>query len=242
MDKVQRKVLLDLFASPWSVIPIAAGVSAWMLSWAIDGNTALNLGGMIGVMGGVGMMATRLIFGLEKITEDAFRFLNSQQQLEQEQKLDELTRRLSGDDDPNTQTYLSDLRTLYGSFVADVEEGKMKAGARTVLDQVHRLFQAAVKHLEYSYELWSRANELKGPARKKMLAERKRVIAEVGTTIDHLGSTIQQFHTFRIENTDSELSKLRQELDATMQVARRAEERVSGLGTTVRDYDPREFE
>ena len=75
-----------------------------------------------------------------------------------------------------------------------------------------------------------------------MLAERKRVIAEVGTTIDHLGSTIQQFHTFRIENTDSELSKLRQELDATMQVARRAEERVSGLGTSVRDYDPKEFE
>lgn len=241
MDKVQRKVLLDLFASPWSVIPIAAGLSAWMLSWAIDGSAAMNLGGLIGVVGGIGVMATRLIFGLEQITEDAFLFLNNQQKLEQEQKLDELTRRLTGDDDPNTQTYLSDLRTLYNSFVEDVEKGKMKAGTRPVLDQVHRLFQAAVKHLEYSYELWSRASQLRGPARDKLLNERRKVIDEVGETIEHLGTTIQQFHAFRIESSDSELSKLRQELDATMQVARRAEQRVNGLGK-VQEYDPKEFE
>lgn len=241
MDKVQRKVLLDLFASPWSVIPIAAGLSAWMLSWAIDGSVAMNLGGLIGVVGGVGVMATRLIFGLEQITEDAFKFLNNQQKQAQEQKLDDLTRRLASDDDPNTQTYLSDLRTLYASFVEDVEKGKVKAGARPVLDQVHRLFEAAVKHLEYSYELWCRGNELRGPAREKLLTERRKVIAEVGETIEHLGTTIQQFHAFRIENSDSELSKLRQELDATMQVAKRAEQRVSGLGK-VQQYDPKEFE
>lgn len=241
MDQVRKKVLLDLFASPWSIVPIAAGLSAWMLSWAVDGNTAMNLVGLAGVMGGIGVTATRLIFGLEQITEDAFKFLTNQQKQEQEKQLDDLTLRLSSDDDPNTQAYLSDLRTLYSSFVEDVEKGKLKAGARPVLDQVHRLFQAAVKHLEYSYELWSRANELRGSAREKLMAERRRVISEVGVTIDHLGTSIQQFHTFRLDNSDSELSKLRKELDATMKVAQRAEQRISGLGQE-RQYDPKEFE
>ena len=241
MDKVRQKVLLDLFASPWSVVPIAAGLSAWMLSWAVDGSTAMNMLGLAGVFGGIGVMATRLIFGLEQITEDAFKYLTHQQQQEQEQKLDQLTQRLSSDDDPNTQAYLSDLRTLYSSFVEDVEKGKMKVGARPVLDQVHRLFQAAVKHLEYSYELYSRASELRGSARDKLMEERRRVISEVALTIDHLGTTIQQFHTFRLDNSETELSKLRKELDATMQVAKRAEERISGLGK-VAQYDPKEFE
>ena len=64
MDSVRKKVLLDLFASPWSVVPIAGGLSAWLLSWAVDGHMALNMAGLIGVMGGIGVMATRVIFGL----------------------------------------------------------------------------------------------------------------------------------------------------------------------------------
>ena len=72
MDKVKKKVLLDLFGSPGAVLPIVAGMSAWVLSWAIDGNTLLNLGGLVGVLGGAGFLATRLIFGLERITENAF--------------------------------------------------------------------------------------------------------------------------------------------------------------------------
>jgi hypothetical protein len=199
------------------------------------------MAGLMGVVGGVGVLATRLIFGLEKITEDAFKFLNQQQQLEQERELDQLALRLANDDDPNTQTYLADLRSLYASFVEDVEQGKLRTGARPVLEQVQRLFQAAVKHLEHSYDLWCRANDLRGPARENLLAERRRVVSEVGETIVHLSAAIQQFHTFRLERTDSELSKLRQELDATMQVAKRAEERISGLGSNPQ-YDLKEFE
>lgn len=241
MDNVRKKVLLDLFASPWSVVPIAGGLSAWLLSWAIDGQMALNMAGLIGVMGGIGVMATRVIFGLEKITEDAFEYMTQQQKDAQEKKLDELTQRLMGDGDPKTESYLAELRQLYQTFLDDLEQGKLAAGGRRVSEQVQRLFQASVQHLEYSYDLWQRAKRLRGAAREKLLEEREKAIGEVGETIEHLGLTIHQFHAFRIESNDSELSKLRQELEQSMLVARRAEERISGLGQS-RQYDPQEFQ
>lgn len=241
MDKVQKKVLLDLFASPWSIIPIAGGLSAWMISWAVDGSTALNLGGLIGVLGGAGVMATRLIFGLEKITQDAFNYLTNQQHEDQENELDQLKWKLVGDDDPKTETYLTELRRLYGGFKQDVEEGKTKVGARPVLDQVHKLFHAAVKHLEHSYELWTRAKELSGDARESILAERRRVIDEVRDTIEHLGKNLEHFHTVRSRESESELSQLRKELDATMRVAQKAEQRVNALDQSS-EFDAKEFE
>ncbi|MEZ6087314.1 MAG: hypothetical protein R3C05_04655 [Pirellulaceae bacterium] len=241
MDKVRKKVLLDLFASPWSVIPIAGGMSAWLLSWAMDGQMGLNMAGLIGVMGGIGVMATRVIFGLEKITQDAFEFMTQQQKDAQERKLDELTQRLAEDGEPKTEAYLTELRHLYQTFLDDLEQGKLAAGARPVSEQVHRLFQAAVRHLEYSLDLWRRAKRLSGSAKEALLEERRNAIDEVGQTIEHLGLTIHQFHAFRIEASDSELSKLRKELEQSMMVARRAEERISGLGSS-REYDPQEFQ
>lgn len=226
---LRKKVLMDLFVSPWSLLPLVGGLAAWMISWAVDGNTLLNLGGLFGVVGGLGIMATRVIFGLEKITEDAFDYLTNQQRLQQQNQLDQLAQQLTGDDDPNTQVYLSNLRRLHEGFVEDLNRGKLPVGARTVQQQVQRLFQAAVEHLEYSFELWNRASRMSGAARKALLDERRRVIDEVRQTTEHLSKTVQQYSAFRISETESELSKLRKELDETMDVARRAEQRVRHL-------------
>ncbi|MDA1051982.1 MAG: hypothetical protein O3C40_16065 [Planctomycetota bacterium] len=241
MDKVKKKVLLDLFGSPGTVLPIVAGMSAWMLSWAVDGSMLLNLGGLVGVLGGVGFLATRLIFGLEKITENAFQYLNDQRREAQEQALDLLEVRLRGDEDPRTQTYLRDLRTLYTDFQDDLRSGRVAGAARTVLEQVEKLFQAAVKHLEHSYHLWVTAGRMSDDARQALLEERERVVQEVQETVEHLSKTIEQFHSFRVKASEAELAKLREELDETMQVARRAEARLESLGTEI-THDPREFE
>lgn len=241
MDKVKKKVLLDLFGSPGTVLPIAVGLSAWMLSWAVDGSTALNLGGLVGVLGGVGFLATRLIFGLEKITENAFQYLNDQKREVQERALDSLESRLRGDEDPRTQTYLRHLRELYMNFQEDLRSGRVAGAARTVQEQVEKLFQAAVKHLEHSYHLWITAGRLTGDARRTLLDERERVVQEVQDTVEHLSRTIEQFHTFRAKASEVELARLREELDETMQIARRAEARLESLGKP-NTYDLREFE
>lgn len=243
MDEVKKKVLLDVFASPWTLLPVVGGLSAWMLSWALAGglSTPLNLVGLAGVLGGLGMLATRLIFGLEQITEDAYTFMNEKQRQEQEAALDALDKKLRRDRDSRTQKLLRQLRHLYASFQSDAKQGRITGATHAILEKVDRLFRAAVQHLEHSYELWATAKRLPDSGRKSLLQERDEVIREVEETVDHLGRTIRQFHSFKSQDTESELQKLREELDQTLLVARRAEERVAALGKQ-HDYDPAEFE
>ncbi len=230
MDDVKKKVLLDLFAAPSTVIPIVGGLSSWMMSWAMDGSVLFSTAGLVGVLGGLGMLATRLIFGLEKITEDAYAYQNDQQRSRQEAALDALDNKLRRDHDPRTQSCLRQLRQLYASFQADVRQGKISGAAQQVLEKVARLFQVAIQHLEHSYELWQTAQRVSGDARHSVMAKRDAVIQEVETTVEHLGKMIGQFHTFKVKANESELAKLRAELDETIRVAKRTEERIAAMG------------
>ncbi|MBC8354116.1 MAG: hypothetical protein H8E66_19155 [Planctomycetes bacterium] len=241
MDELRKKVLRKVFASPSSVLPIVGGLGAIALSWVFGGSLVLNLAGLAGIVGGLGMMAHRLTFGLKKITANVFACLNEERRSEQEAGLDSLEARLRGDRDPRTQTSLRHLRELYQDFQSDLEQGKVPRSTRTVLGDVENLFRAAVKHLEQSYHLWDTANQMSGEARRDMLESREHFVEEVQTSVEHLSRTIEQFHSFRAQESETELAKLRKELDQTMQAARRVDERVEALGKSS-DYDISEFE
>ena len=113
MDSVKRKILLDIFASPGTVLPIAGGITALLASWAVGGQSALNFAGVVGILGGFGIFASRLILGLEKITRDAYDHVMDKQKRSQEAALEHLQNRLETDEDPRTQVCLRDLRSLY---------------------------------------------------------------------------------------------------------------------------------
>lgn len=241
IEEIRKNVLLAIFASPSSLLPIAGGLGAVAFSWASSGNPYLMAAGVTGVAGGIGLMAYRWAFGLEKMTARAFASIAERQRKEQEGKLDTLESQLRSDRDPRTQTYLRHLRELYRDFQEDLDEGKISRSARTVLMDVENLFRAAVKHLEQSYHLWETASRMSGEPKQAMLEAREQVVQEVHKSVEHVSKIIEQFHTFRVKEDESELAKLRQDLDDTMQAARRAEERVAALGKSS-NYDRSEFE
>jgi hypothetical protein len=136
---------------------------------------------------------------------------------------------------------LRTLRQLDREFHDDLEQGRVSTLARTALGDVDNLFQAAVKYLENSYRLWEMANRLSGDARREMLDDRDRIVQEVHGSVEQLTKTVEQFRSFRATEDETEFAKLRQELDETMQAARRAEERMASLGKSA-EYDIHEFE
>ena len=239
-DSLKKKVLLDLFVSPWTVVPIVGGLSAFLVSWGLDGVTALNIAGLCGLLVGSGIQATRLIFGIEQLTENAQQYLREQEEAEETARLDALSRKLLRDGDARTQKCLKTLRVLHADFRRQAEAD----GSPTTLAvraKVDELTEASVAQLERAYDLWEKARKLPKSTARPLLERRKEAVDEVVHTIEHLVETIAAYHDSRTKRDAEGLARLRGELDQTLEMARRAEARIDAIGRETA-YDEREFE
>jgi len=232
MDEIKRKVYLDIFASPGTLLPVAAGLTALIGSWAVDGNAILNFAGVAGLLTGLGVLATRLILGLDQITQRAYEHVVDRQRRQQEDSLERLHTRLLTDEDPRTQTCLQELRHVYGRLQEQVAQGRVNAAAYSVIEGVDQIFQTTVAQLEHSVELWETAKTMRGSARQKVLQQRDDIVREICLTVDHVGQTMQRFEEMTTHKNRSELARLREELDQSIQVARQVERRTDELTRT----------
>jgi hypothetical protein len=242
MDNVKRKIYLDVFASPVTLLPIVVGLTSLLTSWAVGGNATLTFAGVAGIVGGLGLFASRIIFGLERLTQRAYQYVLDKQQAEQAESLERLHDKLENDNDPRTQRLLRQMLAVYKSLEKDVREGKVTVAAHDVLDGVDRMFKVCVEYLERSYELWENAMRLKGTAKKTSLKQRDELVGEVEHSVDFLEKKIDQLHSVATKQSKSALADLRAELDETIRVARRAEQRMSEFGNEVKSHDESEFE
>ena len=242
MDDVKKKVYLDIFASPGTLLPAAAGVTALLGSWAVGGDTTMTFVGISGILAGVGVLATRLILGLDGITQRAYDLVLSRQREQQESALQQLRERLVSDHDPRTQACLDELRHLHARMKEKL--GNEVAGASSsaygVMQGVDEIFHACVTQLKQTADLWETARTMRGSARQSLLEQRDVLVAEICTTVDHLGRTVEKFHEVTTHKNRKELSRLRQELDQSIQVAREVERQTEEL--THRKYDEHDFE
>jgi hypothetical protein len=229
-DAVKRKVLLDIFAAPSTLLPIAGGLTALMASWATGGDALLTFAGIAGVLAGAGVLASRLILGLDKITQQAYDYLVDRQRHEQEDALERLDEQLVQDRDPRTQNCLRELRHLYSRLNEKVDSGRITPAAYDVVEGVDKLFGMCVSQLEHSLELWETAKTMRGPARDSMLSQRDQLVREVCESVIHLGNTVDQFHLVTTKKNREDLARLRNELDESLAIAKRVEERKAELG------------
>lgn len=242
MDEVKRKVYLDLFASPLTLLPAVVGTTALLGSWAIGGVSVLTFGGIAAVLTGAGIFASRLIFGLDKLTERAYQYTQEHEQKSQLRSLQQLHRRLENDRDPRTERLLRQLWTLYKDIKEAVDQGKIKVAAREVLDGVNQMFHVCVDHLDRSFELWKTSQKMMGESRDRVLQQRETLIEEVLNSCDYLEQTIDNLHFETTQKSKTNLAQMRAELDETIRVAKKAEERTNTLTEEVKTYDASEFE
>jgi hypothetical protein len=242
VDPVKRKVISELFFAPSVLLPIVGGISAGMLSWAMGGNAWLTIGAIAGVLGGLGWMMTRIIFKVEAITEAAMRFEQEQAIKAENEQLDRLMQKLGSDRDERTQDYLILLRSLRDDFQNHTSQPGVQFRSARVREQVSAIFNAAVEQLGNSYKLWELSENLGGEPRRKVLVNREQILKEVSATIDRLQVAVTQIKEMIRQDEKTDLASMREELEATMRIARRTEEKMREIenSTSINDSSIRE--
>jgi hypothetical protein len=242
VDPVKRKVISELFFAPSVMLPIVGGISAGMLSWAMGGNASLTMGAIAGILGGLGWMMTRIIFKVEAITEEAMRFEQEHAIEKENEQLDRLMEKLEADKDERTQDYLILLRSLRDDFQNHTSQPGVQMRSARVREQVSAIFNAAVEQLGNSFKLWELSENLGGESRRKVLANRELILKEVSATIDRLQVAVTQIKEMIRQDEKTDLASMREELEATMRIARRAEEKLKDIenSTSINDSSIRE--
>jgi hypothetical protein len=234
-DQIRRRVFLRLLGHPGVIAPFLLGVTACTAAWALDWPSALAWFAMgAGVAGTFGAYLTRLIFDNGRTALAVVTDLRQREQRSLQASLDELDRRLvSSDNDPRPEAALRDLRALVFAF-DEFAEKTDSLHAPAVLDvrsRVRQIFDSSVRSLEQTLQLGDTAKILQLPeARQPLLAQRENIIADIQAGIRQLGDTLAALQ--RLDSgaqSSHELARLREELDQSLQIAGRVEERLNSL-------------
>ncbi|MCY2983132.1 MAG: hypothetical protein NTY15_05780 [Planctomycetota bacterium] len=217
-------------------LPLVSGASAWLISWAANGVTSLNIAGLALVLGGIGWMATRFIFFTDDIAAKILREESEKIVNAEEEKLDQLQFRLRSDRDYRTKDYLTLLRTCRSDFEEFAKRPGIVIQSQEIIKQVRQLFWSATDQLEQSLKLYRLAESLTGDEKKKIQAQRENTLEEIRVSIDHMQSAVKHYQELMNKEQQSDLGSLRDELDASLRIAKRTEERMRELEGSI-DYD-----
>ncbi len=237
-ETLRNKVLGKLLISPWTFAPAMVGMTGLAIGWAADSAT-LGFLGFAACLASLGALATRWAFKSDDLTRQAAQEIEDGQRQAYERTLNDLDRRLQADRDPSTEQRLRQLRYVYRRFrdSADWREHVDRRSAFEIANKVEKLFKACIMSLERSIVLWETSHRMTTRAgRDRTLAARERVLEEVDASVVQLAGTIDTVLSLALESTDSsDLSGIRQELNQSLDVARRVEQRMHDLETELSD-------
>lgn len=229
MKDFRARIASELLWAPSVALPMVAGVSAWLISWAIGGAAALSITGLVLVLGSIGWLATRVIFLMDDVAAKILRDDAEKMIKDEEEKLDQLQLRLRSDRDYRTKDYLTLLRTCRSEFENLAKSPGIVIQSQEIVKQVRQLFWSATEQLEQSLKLYELAERLSGVEKKKIQEQRENTLGDIRESIEHMQSAIKHYQELMNKEQQSDLGSLRDELDASLRVAKRTEERMREL-------------
>jgi len=248
--QIRRRIFLRLLGHPLVIAPSVLGATAWTAIWALSLPSGLGLfAGLAGILGSAGVYLTRLILDDGKTARAVLADEELGEQRAAQAVLDDLDRRLvAADSDPRPETALRDMRALLRAF--DEFAGKTDSlNAPAVIEvrsRVQQIFNQTVRSLEQTLRLGDTAKQLSmAAARTPLLQQRENIIADVEACTKQLGDTVAALQTLGSSaRSNNELSRLRDELDQSLQIASRVEDRLNSLldqtESDIRSQPPRE--
>ena len=245
-DEIRKRVFLRLAASPLVLGPFLLGFTSMVSAWAFDLRQAglFLFGGIAGMLIGSGNFVSKLLLSGKR---EAHKVLTEveQEQFEKRQKsLDDLRRALErSDNDPRPEEALSDLRALVDTFQS-LEKDSSSGQWAIMVDvrlQVESLFAHCVRLIEQTHHLRLTADKLSTEAaRHPVLEQRELMIHEIQACVKQLSHSLVSLQEFgHVQASTQDLQQMRKELDSSLEVARKVEERMQdwSVGSPLRSME-----
>lgn len=211
------------------LLPLVGGIASGVASWFTGGNVYLTSMAIVGVVGSAAWMLTRTFLNVEDLTEQALTEQRQAARRAEDQQLDALAKQLRTDRDHRTKDSLNLLRSLRDEFEKLAERSGLELRSARFREQINQVLSAAVDQLRESYRLFERSEAVVGDARQQVVQQREVIVTEVVSTVDRVKKIVDQFRGISKAEQEADLNSLQKELDISLEVARRTEERMREL-------------
>ncbi|MBT3840673.1 MAG: hypothetical protein HN707_11750 [Verrucomicrobia bacterium] len=237
-----KRVMGDIFSSPLVLMPFMVGSMAFasLFALGLKGSMAVSavVIGLVGTLASAGTFLTKFILGRDDRIRKLVEASRSKAKRDKRKALDHFHHRLTVDGDERTETSMQDLRSLRQAFrqLDKIAPDLNQMMVEDIQQRSDELFQQCVSSLEKTLQLWKTADSLASEtARKPILDQREKLVSDVVQTVEHMSRTLASVQgiTSRSDG-DARLQRLRGELDQSLEVAKKVEQRVDSLLTGAR--------
>lgn len=227
-EQIYRNAILDLLTAPLTLVPTLGGSSLLMFCWAVKTYGVLAFSGVLGVLFGIGIFFSRLIFSWKNIIENAIHKIEFQKTFERENKLNTLQSNLMKTRSTVDDDCLQTLRSLYHNFTSEVKKGNQDITPE-IIQQFEAVYQECIDSLQSSFELWQFTRNLPKGAKKIHLDKRDILLEEVEKSVEFLTNMFSEIRTGHVNVKTNKLSSLREELQVQLDTAKATKERMAAL-------------
>lgn len=235
----RKKFLLHFIGNSYVVFPFAAGVSIAFASWVLNlepGILYAFASAVLGICVPIGAIITKWATGTDDIAKQVHEELLNEVNQKQEAELNALHQQLAADGDARTEMMLQELRALHQSFQEEARSGTWMGTlpllvSAEITDKVSQLFTQAVQCLKDSLKMHEKTRDAQlGATVKNVLAHhREQQLADVQQTILQLSELYARVLTLGPESNETELARLRDELDKSLAFAKQVDEQIRSL-------------
>ena len=228
--RFRRKVFTKWATTPWAVAPLAVGAGLLGVAAFVPAAALTAFAGVCGLLAGGGAYATKWILGADRMARQAAEELAGEERGRREADVLALLKRLMHDGDPRTQDLLRRLRDLHGRIADPSSRDRLDAPAN-VVEKVRMVYDSCLSTLARTADLVDSARRLTtDSARRQVMASREAMVQEVAHAADDLDGVIGQVEALRVGGAGAgDLARMRDELNRSLDVARRVEERVGRI-------------
>jgi hypothetical protein len=192
---------------------------------------------VVGIVGGAAWLVAGTVLNVEKLTDQALAAHQQASLASENEQLDLLARQLRTDRDHRTQDILTLLRSLREDFERTAGRPGIERRSARFREQIGLVFQATVEKLRESYRLMQQSESVVGQPRQQFLDQREALVLQAMEAANKLRDITQQFMTAIDDDSESNMESLQKELELSLEIAKRTEQRMKELENPSAHYE-----